>query len=98
MAVLQLAVEPTAGPDELLVAIAQGYGLDGTPESTGERQANDLTWSLYAFTVQGVPRDLALAGSEAGSFLVVLRSSADERDVLYESVLLPVVDGLAPLE
>jgi len=98
MAVLQLAVEPTAGPEELLAAIAQGYGLDGTPESSGERQANDLTWSLYAFTVQGVPRDLALAEGEAGSFLVVLRSAADERDVLYTGVFLPVVDALAPIE
>jgi len=31
------------------------------PESTGERSANDLTWSLYTFEVQGIPRALALA-------------------------------------
>jgi pimeloyl-ACP methyl ester carboxylesterase/putative hemolysin len=98
MAVLQLAVEPTAGPEELLAAIAKGYGLDGTPESTAERQANGLTWSLYALKVQGVPRDLALAESEAGTLVVVLRSATDERDALYSAVLMPVVDALAPLE
>jgi hypothetical protein len=98
MAVLQLAVERAAGPEELLAAIAQGYGLDGTPDSSGEHQANDLTWSFYTFTVQGVPRDLALAGSEAGTLVVVLRSAADERDALYSAVFLPVVDALTPLE
>jgi hypothetical protein len=98
MAVLQVVVERTASPEELLAAIAQGYGLDGTPASTGERQANDLAWSFYAFTVQGVPRDLALAGSEAGTLVVLLRSAADERDTLYAAVLLPVVDALVPLE
>ncbi len=98
MAVLQLAVERTASPEELLPAIAQGYGLDGTPESTGERQAGDLTWSLYAFTVQGVPRDLALAESEGMTLIVLLRSAANERDALYAAVLLPVVDALALLE
>ncbi|HUT20706.1 MAG TPA: alpha/beta fold hydrolase, partial [Anaerolineae bacterium] len=98
MAVLQLAVESTASAEELLAAIAKGYGLDGPPESTGERQANDLTWSFYAFTVQGVPRDLALAESEGMTLIVLLRSAADERDALYTAVLLPVVDALAPLE
>lgn len=98
MAVLQLAVERAAGRDELLAAIAKGYGLDGTPESTDEHQANDLSWSFYAFTVQGVPRDLALAESEAGTLVVLLRSAADERDVLYSAVFMPVVDAVAPLE
>ena len=98
MAVLQLAVESTASAEELLAAIAKGYGLDGPPESTGERQADDLAWSFYAFTVQGVPRDLALAESEGMTLIVLLRSAADERDALYTAVLLPVVDALAPLE
>jgi len=107
MAVLQVAVEDTMGPRELLAAMAKGYGLDGTPESTGEHQANApstpsaghrLTWSFYAFKVQGVPRDLALAESNAGTLVVLMRSASDERDILYEAVFLPVVDALAPLE
>lgn len=79
-------------------ASAKGYGLDGISESTGEHQANDLTWSLYALEVQGVPRDLALAESKVGTLIVLLRSAADERDALYATVLPPVVDALAPLE
>jgi len=79
-------------------ASAKGYGLDGISESTGEHQANDLAWSFYAFEVQGVPWDLALAESEAGTLVVLLRSAVDERDALYTAVLPPVVDALAPLE
>jgi pimeloyl-ACP methyl ester carboxylesterase len=105
MAVLQVAVEDKMSPKELLAAIVEGYGLDETPQSTGERQANDpstgsghrLTWSLFAFQVQGVPRDLALAESEGLTLIVLLRSASNERDVLYEAVFLPVVDALVPL-
>jgi hypothetical protein len=57
-----------------------------------------LTWSLYAFQVQGVPRDLGLAESAAGTLIALMRSAADERDVLYEVVFLPVVDVLVPFE
>jgi hypothetical protein len=98
MAVLQVAVEASMGTQALLEVMAEGYGLDGPPEPAGERSANDMTWSLYAFQVQGVPRDLALAESEAGTLIVVLRSAAEERDVLYESVFLPVVDALDLIE
>jgi pimeloyl-ACP methyl ester carboxylesterase len=98
MAVLQLAVESTTGTEELLEAISSGYGLEEPPESTGERTANDLTWSLYAFEVQGVPRDLALAEGEGVTLIVILRSAADERDAMYEAVFLPVVDALALLQ
>lgn len=98
MAALQLAREDTVGAEEVLAAIAQNYGLGETPESTGERQVNGLTWSLYAFKVQGVPRELALADSDRGTLIVLMRSAADERDALYEAVFVPVVDALIPTE
>jgi hypothetical protein len=98
MAVLQVAREATMSAGELLAAMAQGYGLDGVPEPTGERQAGDRTWSLYAFQVQGVPRDLGLAESAAGTLVVVLRSAVEERETLYRDVFLPVVDTLVLFE
>ena len=105
-AVFQVAVEPTMSAEELLDAITEGYGLEERPESTGERQADSpstgsghrLTWSLYAFEVQGLPWDLALAESEGLTLIVILQSPADERDVLREAVFLPIVDALVPLE
>jgi len=84
--------------EELLDALAEGYGLEKRPESTGERQANSLTWALYTFEAQGLPRDLALAESEGLTLIVILRSPTEERDVLYETVFLPIVDALVPLE
>jgi hypothetical protein len=96
MAVLQLSVEPVT-VDDLLGLVAQNYGLEQRPQRTTERQADELTWSLYAFQVQGVPRDLALAQSEGVTLLVLMRSAAGERDALYEAVFLPAVDALVPL-
>ena len=98
MAVLQIAVEQNISVEEMLEAISEGYGLDGTPEINVERVANDLTWSLYTFEVQGVPRDLALAESEGLTLLLLMRSAADEQDVLYEVVFLPIVDVLTLVE
>jgi hypothetical protein len=93
MAVLQFAVEPLdAG--EMLDSIAQNYGLTEVPETEGERQGDDLLWSVYAFEVQGVPRDLALAQSGDVTLIVLMRSAPDERNALRESVFLPVLDAL----
>jgi pimeloyl-ACP methyl ester carboxylesterase len=97
MAVLLLDVVPMSAEDFLDIVTEQ-YGLEERPESTGAREANGLTWSLYTFKVQGVSRDLALAESEGLTLIVILRSAPNERDVLYEAVFLPVVDALAPIE
>ena len=97
-AVFQIAVDPTKGVEELLDVLTEAYGLKERPESTGERQANDLTWSLYTLEAQGLLRDIALAESEGSVLIVILRSAADERDALYDAIFLPVVDALAPLE
>jgi pimeloyl-ACP methyl ester carboxylesterase len=98
VAVLQVSVGPKMSVNELMADIAKGYGLAETPEPIGERQANDLTWSLYAFEAQGTLRDLALAESAEGTLIVLVRSASDERDALYEAVFVPVVDALVPLE
>ncbi len=96
-AVFQIAVAPTMGVQGLLDDITEGYGLDERPESAGERQANSLTWSLYTFESQGLPRDMALAQGDGGIMMMILRSPTEERDVLYETVFLPIVDALVPL-
>jgi hypothetical protein len=97
-AVFQVAVEPMLSAEELLDAMTDGYGLEERPRSTAERQANDLTWSLYTFEAQGLPRDMALAESDGVILIMILRSPTEERDVLYETVFLPIVDTLVPIE
>jgi pimeloyl-ACP methyl ester carboxylesterase len=94
MAVIQMAFEPRANAEELLAGLTDGYGLESIPEIASERQANGLSWSLFSFKVQGVPRDVALAESEGGTLILIMRSAADERDELYEVVFLPAVDAL----
>ena len=95
---LQIAGEQDISVEEMLEAISEGYGLDGTPEISAERKANDLAWSLYTFEVQGVPRDLALAESEGLTLILIMRSAADEHDALHEAVFLPIVDALTLVE
>ena len=95
LAVLQLAVVPLSAA-ELPAAMAENYGLDEPLESTGERDANGLAWVLYSFEVAGVIRDLAAAGDGEVSYLVVVRSTPDERDVLFEAVFLPIIGAFVP--
>jgi hypothetical protein len=88
---------PGSTGDWLGVLTAQ-LGLDEQPESTGEREANDRTWTLYAVEVQGLSVDIALAESDGLVFIILLQSAQDERDGLYEAVYLPVIDALVPIE
>jgi pimeloyl-ACP methyl ester carboxylesterase len=97
MAVLQIASEKDISVEDMLEAISKGYSLDVSPEISAERSVNDLTWSLYTFEVQGVPRDLALAESEGLTLILLMRSAVDEHDALHEAVFLPILDALAPL-
>jgi hypothetical protein len=73
-------------------------GLDEAPSSTGEREANGLTWTLYELHVQTVSVDIALAESDGLVLIVLLQSAQDERDGLYEAVYLPAIDALVPIE
>jgi len=96
MAAMQIAAE-AVDLEEMLVLLTTSYDLQATPEMVGERQANGLTWSLYAFEIQGMHRDVALAESTGGTLLLVVRSAPAERDEIYEAVFLPMVDALVPL-
>jgi len=98
MAVIQIASAPDSSLEEVLQSISGGYGLDSTPEINAERDANDLTWQLYTFEVQDVPRDLALAESNGFVMILVMRSAVEEQASLYESVFLPIVDSLTIVE
>jgi hypothetical protein len=92
-----LAQAAPVSADELLVSLIDQLGLEDAPQSVGEREANDLSWTLYAATVQGLPADMALAESEGLGLVVLLISQPAERDALHKAVFLPVVDTLVPL-
>jgi pimeloyl-ACP methyl ester carboxylesterase len=97
VALLLVQVAPLS-VDQLLGVLVQQLTLGETPEPVGERQANGLEWKLYQLEVQGLQIDLALAQANDLAILVLLQSAADERQALYDSVLLPVIDSVKPID
>ena len=93
---VQDAVPMTA--DELLSLLAKQLGFDPGLESVASVESDSLVWDLYSFEYQSYRADLALAEDASKAYFVLLISPPDERDGLYETVFLPVVDALAPLE
>ena len=73
---------------------AYGYrGLDTAPVSTGRRDSNGLTWTLYTSTSNGRPVDIAMADYQGNSLVVMLFSHIDEHEALYRTVFLPMIDS-----
>lgn len=71
-----------------------GYrGLDGAPTPAGFREANGYLWSLYYATSNGRPVDIAAADDGGEALVIVLFSHPDEREALYRTVLLPMIDS-----
>jgi pimeloyl-ACP methyl ester carboxylesterase len=83
--------------DELFGALAGNLGLDPQLEPTSNAEIGSFTWDLYAFQVQGLPVDLALAEDGDKAYFVFLISPSDERATLYEQLFLPAVEAMAPL-
>lgn len=96
-ATVLLAQAVPMSAQELLSLLSGQFGLDAPPEGVGQRQAGDLTWTLYAFPLQGMEIDMALTESSGLALLVLVQSDPAEHEALYEAVFLPVVDALAPL-
>jgi pimeloyl-ACP methyl ester carboxylesterase len=93
---VQDAVPMTA--DELFGLLAMQLGLDPELESVASAESDSLVWDLYSFEYQSYRGDLALAEDDDKAYFVLLISPSDERDALYETVFLSVVDALAPLK
>jgi pimeloyl-ACP methyl ester carboxylesterase len=93
---VQDAVPMTA--DELFGLLAKQLGFDPELESVVSTESDSLVWDLYSFEYQSYWADLALAEGGGKSYFVLFITPPDERDALYETVFLPVVEALAPLE
>lgn len=73
-------------------------GFDKTPVKTGTRKANNLTWSLYTTTSKNFPVDIAFARDGGQTILILMQSNPDERDAMYETVFLRLVDAATLLK
>ena len=94
--VIQQSADGSAA--HLLATLSAQLRLDEIPTSTGQREANGLTWTLYSVEVQGISVDFSLSEGSGLALLVLLQSAPDERDALYEAVYLPAIDNLVPVE
>ena len=97
--VTALLMQSMAGTaQDLLDLLTQQLGLAEAPKVAGQREANGLTWSLYAVEVQGLQIDFALSEGKELGYVILLQSSAKERDALYDLVYLPAIDALEPIQ
>lgn len=73
---------------------AYGYrGLDAAPIEAGTHTANGRIWMLYTGKSNNRPVDLAIADLGSTSYVIMMFSHADERDALYNTLFLPMIDS-----
>jgi pimeloyl-ACP methyl ester carboxylesterase len=92
-----LAQAAPLSAEDLLSSLSDSFQLAETPEVIGTRDANGLTWSLYTFTSQGFPVEMAITESGNLGIVVLLQATKDDHDGLYDAVFLPMVDSTIPI-
>lgn len=94
-ALLQQAgpIQPAMFLNLMKTQLAQS-GIKTEFTETGTREANGLTWKLYAAAVSIAGVDIAIAEGNNLTYFVLLQSPIADRDVLYNAVFLPAVDAL----
>lgn len=91
--IIQQAV-PDVGAEQLLALLAAQLGAETTPESIGTYEASNRTWTLYTVEVQGFPGNIAIAAEGGTTFLILLVSTADEEELLYNELFIPAMEAL----
>lgn len=76
-----------------LQGMAAQLGLDSIPESSGTREANGITWTLYDVELLGFPSKIAIAEQGGTTYLIQFIAVGSEIDALTESVFYPVIDS-----
>jgi pimeloyl-ACP methyl ester carboxylesterase len=92
-----LAQAGALSADDLLNTFSNSFQLSESPKLVGTREFNGLTWSLYAFTSQGFTVEMAITDSGSLGIVVLVQTSADEHDGLYDTVYLPMVESTIPI-
>jgi hypothetical protein len=68
------------------------------PDVDEVMEINDIIWSLYRVDLMGFDIDLALGEADQLTLFALLQAAPGERDALYETVLIPIVEAMKPLE
>jgi pimeloyl-ACP methyl ester carboxylesterase len=89
-------------PDDMIAALMPQLLLTESPASTGVHQGAALEWTLYQVDVQVgdivLVVDFALANQQNTTYLVLLQAPEAESAALRESVFVPALDALTPIE
>jgi len=83
---------------DLLAGLLARMGAEDAQVSMEEYEVDGLSWALFSLEVQTVAVDIALAESGDQVLLVLLQSTPDELESLVESVYMPAIDALKPIE
>ncbi len=94
-AIIQQAAPMAADPENLIGLLGSQLGLDDDPEPVGTEERGGRTWTRYRGNLDGFSADVAIGPGDGSTGIVILVSSADERDALVAEVLLPVLDAFA---
>lgn len=89
-----------APPSQALSGVIAQFGVD-TPAESMTLAANGISWRFYTLeTGDDFDRiiDLALGAANGRTIIVALFSPPRERETLYETVLVPVVESIAQID
>jgi hypothetical protein len=88
--------------EQLLASLLPQLGLDAMPEPEDTLDTEAFTWTLYKVELSAgnlqIMVDVAVAGSEGKSYIVLLQSAPDNYPALHEAVFLPAVNALATFQ
>ncbi|TET43365.1 MAG: hypothetical protein E3J66_02010, partial [Dehalococcoidia bacterium] len=100
-AIVQQAAPGTTA-SQITAALLPQLDIEELPESVGSYESAAFTWDLYTIEVEApsvtLMVDVALAETDAATYLILLQAVPDEYDVLHEEVFMPAIDALVPLE
>lgn len=91
--IIQQAV-PGVSADDLLQLLTGQLGLTDAPTSTETVELGTYTWVFYQTEASGGMVDFALTESDGTTIIVVLFSSAEERQTLIDQVFMPVLEAI----
>jgi pimeloyl-ACP methyl ester carboxylesterase len=95
---IMFQVIPGIDAETLFNMMKGGFQADGPIETVGTREANDFTWTLYNFSMQGSQIDLAVADDSDASYLIMVLSSPSDHAAYYSGLFLPAIDAFVPVE
>jgi pimeloyl-ACP methyl ester carboxylesterase len=91
---------PGMTADGLVELLASQLGLESVPESVGEVEAENFTWTVYQFNLE-IPGqgnfefDLGVTESNGTAYLVLLQAAVNDYEALHNGVFLPVLEALS---